>query len=88
MNPQSTIDRLVDELSRRLPESVSAMRDEFAGGARALLAEAFSRMDVVSREDFDAQRLVLAHTRQRIEQLEQSLADLQARLAELEDHPR
>lgn len=88
MNPQPTIDRLVEELGRRLPDSVSAIRDEFADGARAILADAFARMDVVSRDEFDAQRLVLARTRERIEALEQALADLQVRLAEMEDSPR
>lgn len=44
---------------------------------RALLQSAFSRLDLVTREEFDVQREVLARTRAR-------LTELEARLAELE----
>ena len=46
---------------------------------RALLSNAFSRLDLVSREEFDVQREVLARTRAK-------LAELESRLAELEQH--
>ena len=44
---------------------------------RALLASAFSRLDLVTREEFDVQCEVLARTRAK-------LAELEAKLAELE----
>jgi len=44
---------------------------------RALLQSAFSRLDLVTREEFDVQREVLARTRAK-------LAELEAKLAELE----
>ena len=45
---------------------------------RALLAGLFSRLDLVTREEFDVQREVLARTRAK-------LAELEAKLAELEN---
>ena len=47
---------------------------------RALLASAFSRLDLVSREEFDVQREVLARTRAKLAELESRLADLDARM--------
>lgn len=88
MNPESTINRLVEQLTRKLPEGVAAVRDEFAGGARAVLTDAFARMDVVTRDEFDAQVAVLARSREKIEALEQAIRDLEARLADIEDAPR
>jgi hypothetical protein len=49
--------------------------------ARALLAGAFSRLDLVTREEFDAQARLLARTREQLEQLEARVAQLEARAA-------
>ena len=67
-----------DELGRRIDEALrgSPARD-VEKNLRALLAGWFDRMDLVLREDFDAQRRLL-------EQAQAKLAELEARIAELE----
>jgi BMFP domain-containing protein YqiC len=42
-----------------------------------LLREAFSRLDLVTREEFDVQKQVLARTREKLELLEQRIALLE-----------
>ena len=42
------------------------------------LQSAFNRMDLVTREEFDAQDKVLSLTRERLEALETRVADLEA----------
>ncbi|MEK9933464.1 MAG: accessory factor UbiK family protein, partial [Luminiphilus sp.] len=49
--------------------------------AKGLLQSALSRLDVVSREEFDAQAAVLQRTRERLELLEKKLAELDKALA-------
>ncbi len=44
--------------------------------AKTLLKGALTRLDVVSREEFDAQTAVLRRTRERLEQVERDLAVL------------
>jgi BMFP domain-containing protein YqiC len=44
---------------------------------RAALSGMFERMDLVSREEFDIQREVLARTRAKLEALEARLAELE-----------
>jgi BMFP domain-containing protein YqiC len=46
---------------------------------RAALAGMFARLDLVTREEFDVQREVLSRTRARLEALEASIAELEAR---------
>lgn len=41
---------------------------------RAMLTQAFSRLDLVTREEFDAQALMLAQLRERLEKLEKRVA--------------
>ncbi len=85
MNQESAINRLVDQLARNLPGSLAAAREEFSGAARAVLSDAFSRLELVTREEFDAQTRVLARSREMIEALERDIHELEARLSELED---
>ena len=67
-----------EELSRRIDEALrgSPVQD-VEKNLRALLAGWFDRMDLVLREDFDAQRRLL-------ERAQAKLAELEARVAELE----
>ena len=48
---------------------------------RALLSGFFSRLDLVTREEFDVQRQVLLRTREKIERLEARVAELEERLS-------
>ena len=45
---------------------------------RALLGAGFARLDLVSREEFDIQREVLARTRARLAELEKQVAALES----------
>jgi len=44
---------------------------------KALLAQQFARLDLVTREEFDIQREVLATAREKIAQLEAKVAELE-----------
>lgn len=47
---------------------------------RALLQGAFTKLELVSREEFDVQAEVLRHTREKLEQIETKLAELESLL--------
>ena len=70
--------RLLDEIDRKLKDILArSPAADLEKNLRALLASGFSRLDLVTREEFDVQREVLARTRAK-------LAELEAKLAELE----
>ena len=70
--------RLFEEIDRRMKEIFArSPAADLEKNLRVLLQSAFSRLDLVSREEFDVQREVLARTRAK-------LAELEAKLAELE----
>ena len=54
----------------------SAARNEVDKGIRTLAQSALSRLDVVSREEFDAQTEILQRTRARVAALEAKLEEL------------
>lgn len=72
----------LDELGRRL-QALAAQTPvaDLEKNARVLLAGAFSRLDLVTREEFDAQARVLARTREQVEKLEARVAQLEAQAA-------
>lgn len=47
---------------------------------RALLQGAFTKLELVSREEFDVQADVLRHTREKLDQMEAKLAELESLL--------
>ena len=70
--------KLLDELAGKFTTVLTNLpAGEVDKNVRALLSSAFSRLDLVSREEFDVQQGVLAKAREK-------LADLEARIAELE----
>ena len=47
---------------------------------RTSMMRAFEKLDVVTREEFDAQSTVLSRSREKIDLLEQKLADIERKL--------
>jgi len=70
--------RLFDEIDRRMKEILArGPAADLEKNLRALLASAFGRLDLVTREEFDVQREVLARTRAKLEELEAKLDELE-----------
>lgn len=78
MQDNSFIDRLMADLSQRLPAGIGQLGNEIEGNLRAVLSEGIARLDLISREEFDVQQQVLARTRAKLEALEKQVAALEA----------
>lgn len=72
------IDDLAQRLSRLVPAGLDASREELAANFRSVLTAALSRLDLVTREEFEVQRAVLAATRAKLDALERALAAREA----------
>lgn len=72
--------KFLDDLSAKLNDALaSGPAKDFEKNARALLAQGFAKLDLVTREEFDVQSEVLSRTRQKLEALEARVAALEAR---------
>jgi BMFP domain-containing protein YqiC len=73
--------RMIDDLTRRLgealPPGLTQKKEEMESQFRAVLTAAFERMNLVSRDEFDAQCAVLEEARQKIAELQQRLQELE-----------
>ena len=66
----------------RLTRADDPVFEQIDRNAKSLLQSALTRLDVVSREEFDAQAAVLKRTRERLEALEAKIAALDEALSE------
>lgn len=70
--------RYLDELNKKVSELLAASpAKDIEKNLRALLSSAFSRLDLVTREEFDVQQEVLARTREKLQQMEARVAELE-----------
>ncbi|MDZ7791125.1 MAG: accessory factor UbiK family protein [Xanthomonadales bacterium] len=68
-----TLDEITRRLSAAVPRELRTARAELEEQFRAVLESAFDRMDLVTREEFEIQKKVLARTREKLEALEKQL---------------
>jgi len=75
--------KLLDEINEKI-RSVMAQSPaaDLEKNLRAMLTALFGRLDLVTREEFDVQREVLARTREKLTRLEARLAELESRVGE------
>ena len=81
MKPDRMIDlSQLDDLARRLsglvPPGLREGREELQQNFKSVLQAGLGKLDLVTREEFDVQRAVLARTREKLEALERQLAEL------------
>ena len=76
----ATIDDLARRLSGLLPPGLRDSREELQQNFKAVLQAGQARLDLVTREEFEVQRAVLRQTREKVEALQRTLADLEAQL--------
>lgn len=73
--------RLLDEVSARMSEFLAASpAKDLEKNLRAMLAAAFSRLDLATREEFEVQAKLLLRTREKLAEMESRVAELEARL--------
>jgi BMFP domain-containing protein YqiC len=74
-------DNLAKQLSSLIPSNVQHLREEFEKNVRATVQGIFSKLDLVSREEFDVQTKLLEKARNRIAALEEKINSYEAKIA-------
>jgi hypothetical protein len=71
--------KFFEDMSAKLNEAVAnSPAKDFEKNARALLSQGFSKLDLVTREEFDVQAQVLTRAREQLAALEARIAQLEA----------
>lgn len=75
------IDQLAQRLAALVPPGLDKAREDLQDNFRDVLSAGLRRLDLVTRDEFDAQRAVLARTRELVGALETRVAELEAERA-------
>lgn len=78
-DPKS-LDNIADRIASAIPPGFTHFKDDVEKNLHALLQSTLSKLDLVSREEFEVQKAVLAKTRSRLEELEKRVAELEQRV--------
>ena len=82
MRKSREFEEFVQQFLRLLPADLSRSREDFEKVVRASLDAAFSRMNLVTREEFDVQAQLLSNSRAALDELEQKITELEKALSE------
>lgn len=74
------LDDLAKRLAGSLPKGLQALQEDINRNLRASLEAGLTKLDLVTREEFDVQAAVLARTREKLEKLEALVAELEQQL--------
>lgn len=77
--PQDIFTQLQGQFGQFVPDMARAARDDFETQVKASVMAVMSRLELVTREEFDVQQAVLEKTREKVEALEQRVAELESR---------
>ncbi len=71
------IDNLVNQILDKLPQGADLLREDVNKNLKVGLTIALKKMDLVTRDEFDVQKEVLEKTREKLNQLEKQLSELE-----------
>lgn len=74
------LDDLAKRLAESVPESLRSFGRDIEGNFKAVLQAQLSKLDLVSRQEFDVQAALLARTQAALLDLENRLKELEASL--------
>lgn len=77
MSKINLLKQLAAQLSDALPEHLSSLKKDFEKNCHSILSKAFTKFDLVTREEFDTQTKVLARSRKKLDELEAQLKKLE-----------
>ncbi len=67
------IKKLVENISDLLPQNAEEIKADFKDNLKILLNDYLKKIDLVTREEFDIQNVVLAKTKKKLDDLEEKM---------------
>ncbi len=82
------IEQIARQVHESMPKGIREFGEDVEKKIRQTLQAQLTRLDLVSREEFDVQTQVLLRTREKLALLEQRMSELENRSTEIKKQPR
>ena len=74
---ETSIQQAIQQAIKLVPDDMTRFQEDVEKNLKSALQAAFSKMELVSREEFDIQAELLSRTRALVEELEKKISDLE-----------
>ena len=74
---EKTLQDLVRKLADAVPDGLQSVRSDLEKNFRSVLQSGLDKLELVTREEFEVQEVVLQRTREKLEALEERLKELE-----------
>ena len=71
------IDDIASRLAGAIPPGLNNLKEDLEKNFQAILQGALGKLDLVTREEFEVQKMVLAKTRSKLEDLEKRVSEME-----------
>jgi len=72
------IDDIANRLASAIPPGLNNLKDDLEKTFQAVLQGALGKLDLVTREEFEVQKMVLAKTRLKLEDIERRVSEMES----------
>lgn len=83
MNQDNIINQFIKQFNQAFVPGAQALGDEVQMQVRTAMTSALQKMNLVTREEFDTQQAVLTRSREKLDNLEQQIAELEETIQQL-----
>lgn len=80
-----SIDDIASRLAGAIPPGLNSLKEDLEKNFRAILQSALAKLDLVTREEFEVQKMVLAKTRSKLEALEKRVEEMEKHILTKEE---
>lgn len=80
MTNDARLETFIQHIIASLPDDLSHAREDIRKNIRAAVQSSLSRLDLVTREEFDVQAELLSRTRAMLDEMEQRVRELEKEL--------
>ena len=85
MKKKDFLNDITARICEVLPDSLLTFKKDLEKQCKVILNNTFTKFDLVTREEFDAQTKVLARTRKKLDAMEKEIAALEKHLSKKHD---
>ena len=79
LNPQDVLNTIHEQVTQILPDIGKSAQEDLSAQIKILVSGVISKLDLVTREEFETQQAVLEKTRAKLEQLEKDFSELESK---------
>lgn len=80
------VKEISEKIAQRLPVDINVLKDDAQRQVQTAAQSVLQKMDLVTKEDYDVQQAVLLRTREKLQDLELRVKQLESQLAHQKPH--